>query len=117
MSDFQKASEVLKKSNDNNVNKYKYNNDSNVNGKYALDLKKFTPNTEVSVLAKEIAEDMNDLANFACYLDVVNKLGVQGAREHWRLIKNDILEKSKTKTPVRSPKKYFMYMLRMKGRK
>ena len=113
MSDLERIGEYLPNdlpNNDNNVNNIsKLNNDNNVNSRYALNPKKFIANTEESLLAKEIAENMNDLNNFAFYFSIVNNLGVSGARNYWIEIKNDILEKGKTKTPVRSPKKYFVW--------
>lgn len=116
MNKFTKIGETLESKvtdNDNNdIYKYKLCNDINVNSKYALNKEKFIPNTEGSILAEDIAKDMNDLNNYAYYFSVVNKLGVVSARVYWKRIQTDILEKQNTKNPVRFPKKYFAYMLK-----
>ena len=106
--------------NDNNVNKHiKLNNDindnnANFNKNYALDRSKFIPNTEEAMLAEEIATEFDDINNYACYLYVVNKIGIHKSRQLFHTTKADIQEKKNTKYPVRSPKKYFMYKFKYK---
>jgi len=111
-------SEILKKRLHNNVNNDNnkiFNNVNSVNsdnssmGKYALDRKTFTPNTEKTQLAEEIAVFLNDLENYACYLGIVNRVGASGAKRLLRTVKSDIEEKAETQTPVRNPAKYFMW--------
>lgn len=106
-----KILKLNKYNNDNNVNKSNsLNNDSNVtSSRYSLDRNKFTPNTEETQLAEEIATYFGDLKNYASYLNVVNKLGIVGARTLFRETQSDIEEKSETKTPVRKPAAYFMW--------
>lgn len=114
MSNFSKASEILKKSNVNNVLEKNLNNDINVNSKYALDKTKFKPNTEEALLAEEISEHFNDLNNYAAYFSVVKSLGIVGAKQFWKEVMSDIEEKKSTKYPVRSPRKYFMWKFKRK---
>lgn len=93
-----------------NVSKDKYINDINVNKKkYALDESKFTPNTEESMLAVEVATFFKDTDNFAFHMRLVKKLGVGGLKQLFAETKRDIAEKSNTKTPVRSPAGYFVW--------
>ena len=113
--------EIIKnKKHSNNVNNDSNNNNgSNVNNgrykkKYALDKSKFTPNTEKTILAEKVATSLNDLQNYACYLYVVNKIGVADADRLLRSTLSDIEEKKNTKTPVRNKAKYFMYKFRFK---
>ncbi|KKR76616.1 MAG: hypothetical protein UU21_C0006G0007 [Candidatus Levybacteria bacterium GW2011_GWA2_40_8] len=99
----------------NNVNKKisnNVNNDKSSNGKYALDRNKFTPNTEKTQLAEQIASYFNDLDNYAGFLKVVNELGVGEASRLFKVVKSDIDEKANTKTPVRYPAKYFIWKFR-----
>lgn len=105
---------IIKKTHTNviNDNKESFTNDTNgnsSNGKYALDKNTFTPNTEKTQLAEEIAVFLNDTNNYACFLSVVNKIGVTRTTTLLRGVKEDIKEKAKTKTPVRNPAKYFMW--------
>lgn len=98
----------------NNDIKNNLNNDNNVNKKYVLNKTKFTPNTKKTVLAEKIASNFNDLNNYACYLSVVNKLGVMDAERLYRSTLDDIKEKMKTEYPVRNKAKYFMYKYKNK---
>lgn len=100
----------------NVINVRKGNISNNVNNvittkkkKYALDRNKFTPNTEETILAEEIAQSFNDLDNYAFYLKVVNKLGSLRARRFWITIEAEIKEKEDTKYPIRNRKKYFTW--------
>lgn len=99
--------------NDINVKKDRYINDTNVSNvnknKYALDESKFTPNTEESMLAVEVATYFKDRNNFAFYMRLVKRLGVGGVKQLFAETKSDIAEKADTKTPVRSPAKYFVW--------
>lgn len=96
--------------NDNSVNRNITNNDNSVtSNKYALDKSKFTPNTEKTQLAEEIANYFNELHNYAGFLKVVNTLGVSGAITLFTEVKDDIKQKSSTQTPVRKPAAYFMW--------
>lgn len=93
-----------------NVKKDKYINVSNVNKKkYALDESKFTPNTEESMLAVEVATYFKDTDNFAFYMRLVKRLEVGGVKQLFAEVKSDIAEKANTNTPVRSPAKYFVW--------
>ena len=103
----------------NNVNSTKEehntDNDINVNGqirksRFALNRAKFKPNNEKTQLAEEIAIKLGDLNNYAFYLSVVNKIGCQDAMRLIRTVESDIDEKQKTKTPVKSAKKYFTWI-------
>ncbi|HZQ29998.1 MAG TPA: hypothetical protein VFA93_02895 [Patescibacteria group bacterium] len=98
------------------VNKYNLNNGINVissnKSKYALDRSKFTPNTEEAQLAEEIASFLNDLDNYAFYFGAVRKKGCENIGRLFHVVKADIEEKSDTKYPVRSPKKYFVWKYR-----
>ena len=99
----------------NNGNREKSNNANNVNSnkrKYALDKNKFVPHTEESLLAEEIATELKDLDNFACYYNVVNKIGVSKARMIFSQTLGEIKEKAKTKYPVRKPASYFMWKVK-----
>jgi len=87
-------------------------NDNNENKKhlgiYALDKSKFTPNTPETIQAEEIAMKLDDLQNYACYLNVMNKIGVMDAERLLRVVLNDYREKKNTKFPVRDIRRYFM---------
>jgi hypothetical protein len=107
---------ILNPVNDINSNKEKSNtnnvidvNSKEKKGRYELDRSKFTPNNEKTQLAEEIATKLNDLENYAFYLNVVNKIGCQDAMRLMRSVESDIEEKKATKTPVRSPKRYFVW--------
>ncbi len=116
--------ELIKKRNDtvNNGNTDKVsNNDINDNNgtrtkknKYALDRTKFIPNTPQTQLAEKIAITLGDLQNYACYLNVVNKIGVQNAERLLRSTLSDINEKENTKYPVRKKGGYFMNKYKFK---
>jgi len=112
MSSFQKIGETVKENNVSNGNKYKSNNDSNLNGKYALDKNKFKPNTEEAMLAEEIATHYNDLQNYAAFFNVVNKLGITKARQYWSECKDEINSKKGTKYEIRLPNRYFVWKIR-----
>jgi len=103
----------LKGNNDNNVNNKNDNNDSNaIDSKYALDRSKFTPNTKATTLAEEIATYCDDLDNYAAYLSLVNKLGVDRARTAYSSFQGEVEEKAGTDTEVRSRAKYLMWKFR-----
>lgn len=95
--------------NDSNDIRTNTNNDTNdsTHNPYALDETKFVPNTEGSLLAKEIATELNDLENFAFYMGVVKRKGVDRVRDVYQKVLGDIREKKDTKYPVRNPAKYF----------
>lgn len=98
--------------NDNDIKENNVVNDSvnNVSKKnYGLDKTKFTPNTDETIYAEEIATFLDDLENYAFYLSVVNNLGLYTAQRLLRVVQVDIEEKAKTKTPVRNPAKYFAW--------
>lgn len=116
-----KISEILKKkqaivNNVNNDSKDFLNNDNNgsYKSKYALDKSKFMPNTEQTQLAEKIAVALNDTNNYACYLSVVNKIGATEGERLFRSVLSDIEEKRKTKCPVRSKARYFMWKFKDK---
>lgn len=104
--------------NNDNSNKILNNVNNVINGvskkksKYALDRTKFTPNTPETQLAEEMAKALDDLDNYACYLSVVNKLGVMTATQLIKSTLSDIKEKTDTKYPVRNKAKYFMWKFR-----
>ena len=105
---------IVRRNNDNNVNRYILNNDNNVNSsngkkKYSLDKSKFTPNTEESQLAEDLANYFKDSENYAFYYSVVNSLGVLRAKEALKNIKDEIQQKENTKYAIRNPKKYFTW--------
>lgn len=106
--------------NDNDVDKYNYDNnvnenvtDSNSNsskkGKYALNRNKFTPNTEETQLAEKVATFFDDLSNYAFYLHVVNRLGVNKAYMFFRSVQEEIEKKGGTRYEIRNPKRYFAW--------
>lgn len=98
--------------NDSNGNRNSYlnnNNNDNSSNKYCLNKNKFTPNTEATQLAEEIATYLNDLNNYASILSAVNKLGINEAKTLFREVQVDINEKSSTRTPVRNPAAYFIW--------
>ncbi len=103
--------------NDNNVNK-EIDNFVNIDNpskeKYALDKSTFTPNNEKSQLAETISKTLGDLNNFACYLDVVNRIGTTQARSLLKSVQSDVEEKKDTQTPVRKPGAYFMWKFKNK---
>jgi hypothetical protein len=89
------------------------NNGKTKNKKYALDPLKFTPNTEGSQLANNMAIYFNDLENFAFYMHVVNKLSVSGAYGLWRSVQDEIeSKKDDEKRKIRYPRKYFAWKFR-----
>jgi hypothetical protein len=90
------------------------NNDSYIKGRYALDRKIFLPNTRETQLAEKIAIEMDDLRNYACFLSVVNKIGLMDAERLLKATLFDINEKANTKYPVRNKAKYFMYKFKYK---
>lgn len=96
-----------------NINDTNDNNDA-YKKKYALDRRKFTPNTEETILAEKIATTFNDLGNYACYLYVINKIGIGNAERLFRSTLSDIKEKKQTKHPVRNKAKFFMYKYKYK---
>lgn len=103
----------------NNDNNYFPNNDINVNNggnkssKYALDKSKFIPNTPETQLAQKIGEYFNDLNNYAFYLNVVNKLGVDRAYSFWQSVKREIEEKQNDeKFRIRLPANFFAWKYR-----
>lgn len=99
----------------NNVSKEISNNDSNVNSfkkRYMLDKTKFTPNTEETRLAEDIATKLDDLGNYAAFLGAVNKNGCLKIRRLLASVLDDIETKKKTKNPVRKPGAYFMWKLK-----
>ena len=106
--------------NDNNVNsdiEKDINNDINDNGdrrsgKYELDRKNFTPRTESTKLAEEIASKMGDLKNYACYLSIVKKVGVDKAKQLMVTTLRDVADKAMTKTPVRKKGAYLVWKYR-----
>jgi len=101
----------LTRNNGNNVNRSILINDTNDTSKktkYSLDKSKFTPNTPETQLAEEIANYLNDTKNYACYLNVVNKIGRDGAYRLFMTVKDDVSSKSLTSTPVRKKAAYFM---------
>ncbi len=77
--------------------------------KYALDRGSFTPNTPKTKLAEDIAAHFDDTKNYAFYLHVVNRLGESRAYSFFRSIQDEIKEKSGTRYPIVSPKKYFAW--------
>lgn len=96
----------------NNDISNKYNTVNNDRDKYSLDRTKFIPRTEVSQLAEETATKLNDLKNFACYLGVIKKIGVEKGIRLLKSTLDDIAEKAKTKTPVKKPGAYYMWKLK-----
>ncbi|PIZ62205.1 hypothetical protein COY16_04975 [Candidatus Roizmanbacteria bacterium CG_4_10_14_0_2_um_filter_39_13] len=99
----------------NNVsNNIKYNNVNNdiFKKRYALDPSKFNPNTEETAMAEEIAKKLDDLNNYAYYLSIVNKKGCEKAKRCLHAVLSDIKEKKNTKTPVRDPKKYYVWKMK-----
>lgn len=99
----------------NNVNNdigVKYNNVNNDRGKYSLDKTRFVPRTEISQLAEETATKLNDLKNFACYLGTIKRIGVEKGIRLLKSTVDDIMEKDKTKTPVRKPGAYYLWKLK-----
>ncbi len=98
--------------NDINVNNKILNNDTNdTSSKYSLK-DTFIPNTPKTQLAQEIASFLNDTDNYACFLDIVNKIGVDNAKRLLKVVKEDIKDKESTSTPVRIPAKYFVWKYR-----
>ncbi len=104
--------------NDNTDIKPIVNNDNiggaKIDNKYSLDRTKFTPNTEESQLAEEIASSFGDLGNYAFYFKVVNKLGISQAMTFWKTHKQEEEEKRGTKYEFRSSKKYFAWKFQKK---
>lgn len=98
---------INKEYNDNNVNTYKKR-------KYSLDKNKFLPNTENTQLAEQIATFFKDLNNYAFYLSVVNKLGVQRTYLFWKNIQDEIEQKRNSRYEIRFPKKYFAWRYKNK---
>lgn len=100
-----------------NGNRKKYTNGSNdyndntvsKNPKYAYDPSKFTPNTEESQFALEIATYFRDTDNFAYYMGLVKRRGVGLVKQLFAETRQEIAEKSKTDYPVLSPKKWFAW--------
>lgn len=81
--------------------------------KYSLNKETFTPNTPETQLGEEIAKHFDDLDNYASYLNVVNDIGCDKTHRLFRVVKANIIEKSKTRTPVRKPPAYFMWVYKM----
>jgi len=95
-------------SNVSNVNKDKNNIVNGDISKFELNTSTFTPNTEKTQLAEEISTKLGD-RNYACFLDVVNKIGCTNARRLLSSVLRDIEEKKKTSQPVRKPGAWFMW--------
>lgn len=125
----EKIDSILKRKNVNNDNnEYKNisinaNNVNNVNNdevsakgrKYGLNRSKFTPNTEETQLAEDIANYFNDLKNYAFYLHVVKSLGVPTSLSFWKSIKEEIEEKKNNpRYAIRYPSKYFTWKFKKK---
>lgn len=109
----------LPTNNVSNVNNSKYNKLNNVNNvnndnnRYSLDKSKFTPNTEETILAEEIAKFFNDLNNYAGYLEFVNTVHCSEAIRFFKEVKTDIENKKNTKYPVRNPAGYFFWKYKL----
>lgn len=95
-------------SNDNNKLLNNVNNDNLDIAKYKLDRRKFTPNTEKTLLAEEICNELKD-QHYAGILKLVNQLGCQKARHLLSTVKADIREKENTKYEIRNPGAYFVW--------
>lgn len=107
-------------SNDSKV-KNNLNTDSNGNNgnsskekPYTLNRSTFTPNTEETQLAEEIAFFLNDLTNYAGYLDIVNHIGVHNTRSEFAALKEEIKEKMGGRFEIRNPRAYFNWVCRKK---
>ena len=113
MNQLKPIGDIINDSKDNN-NKYINGINDDVGSQYALNREKFKPNTPETQKALEIAEDLEDTQNYAFYLKVVKNVGVSGADRLWKVYKDDVQEKAKTRFPVRNKKGYFRYLYKRK---
>ena len=111
----EQLNKILKKSNGSYINVNNgnivnnVNNVNNADDKFALNRKKFTPNTVEAIFAENIATHFSDLKNFAFYFHVINRLGTERTYRLFAKVKDDIRSKEGTKYNVRNPKKYFAW--------
>lgn len=96
-----KVSSILK---DNIDNKNKsFNIDNSIDkGKYALK-ESFIPNTEDSVVARDIAAALGDCGNFAFYYSAVQKIGPETAMRLLSETKGDIEFWRNKNNPIKKP--------------
>lgn len=76
------------------------------NKKYSLH-SKFTPHTEETSTALDIANFFQDTNNYAFYRSVVKKIGVSKSLQLLHEIKETINNFKNTKKKILCPKKYF----------
>lgn len=76
------------------------------NRKYSLN-SKFTPQTEETSVALDIANFFQDTNNYAFYRSVVKKIGISKSLQLFHEIKETINYFKNTKKKILSPKKYF----------
>lgn len=94
----------------NSISNNNVTNDTVHNSMYALDENKFKLNTPKTQTAYNMAVVTEDLKNYACYLKIVNDIGVEAGERLLRVFKDHLRQKANTATPVRSKPKYFMYL-------
>lgn len=95
--------------NHNVINVNIKNNDNNVNSPYAFDENKTKLNTPEHDLAFQIANEFDDLKNFAFYLSKAKKIGCMEMDRLFRAVKEEIKERKNSRYSIRSNPKYFAW--------